>query len=116
MFKVYIQTNNKYEKCHLQQSYQDFGKRLERDINKFVKTRLEATKQLTGQEVIVWISINRMFLLTFSSAAEAHRGPGDPTSDAKIRGLVRWQYARLHGESKSLNNDFSYKSSQLKAP
>ena len=59
MFKVNIQTNNKYEKCHLQQSYQDFGKRLERDINKFVKTRLEATKQLTGQEVIVWISINK---------------------------------------------------------
>ena len=101
MFKVNIQTNNKYEKCHLQQSYQDFGKRLERDINKFVKTRLEATKQLTGQEVIVWISINRMFLITFSSAAEAHRGPGDPTSDAEIRRLVRRQYARLHGESKS---------------
>lgn len=30
--------------------FKDFGKRLERDINKFVKTRLEATKQLTGQE------------------------------------------------------------------
>ena len=110
MFKVNIQTNNRYEKCLLQQSYQDFGKRLERDINKFVKTRLEATKQLTGQEVIVWISINRMFLTTFSSAAEAHRGPGDPTSDAEIRRLVRRQYARLHGESKS-----SCESSHLKA-
>ena len=30
---------------------QDFGKRLERDIKKFVNTRLDATKQLTGQEV-----------------------------------------------------------------
>ena len=54
--------------------------------------------------MIVWILINRMFLITFSSAAEAYRGPGDPTSDAEIRRLVRWQYARLHGESKSLNN------------
>jgi len=30
--------------------FKDFGKRLERDIKKFVNTRLDATKQLTGQE------------------------------------------------------------------
>ena len=30
---------------------QDFGRRLERDVKKFVNDRLDATKQLTGQEV-----------------------------------------------------------------
>jgi len=30
--------------------FKDFGKRLERDVKKFVNGRLEATKQLTGQE------------------------------------------------------------------
>ena len=33
--------------------YQDFGRRLERDINKFVTARLDATRQITGQEVNV---------------------------------------------------------------
>ena len=33
--------------------FKDFGKRLERDVKKFVNGRLEATKQLTGQEVMV---------------------------------------------------------------
>lgn len=31
--------------------FKDFGRRLERDINKFVNTRLEATQKLTGQQV-----------------------------------------------------------------
>ena len=30
---------------------QDFGRRLERDVKKFVNDRLDATKQITGQEV-----------------------------------------------------------------
>ena len=30
---------------------QDFGRRLERDVKKFVNDRLDATKALTGQEV-----------------------------------------------------------------
>ena len=37
--------------------FKDFGRRLERDINRFVNNRLEATKQLTGQEVrhqLIW--------------------------------------------------------------
>ena len=45
-FATYLRTARlNYSLC------QDFGKRLERDIKKFVNTRLDATKQLTGQEV-----------------------------------------------------------------
>ena len=53
MFKV---ARNKYEIdiIYVHLFCQDFGKRLERDIKKFVNTRLDATKQLTGQEVGKW--------------------------------------------------------------
>ena len=48
MFKVGIIID---PKVNINMSRQDFGRRLERDVKKFVNDRLDATKQLTGQEV-----------------------------------------------------------------
>ena len=76
--------------------YQDFGRRLERDINKFVTARLDATRQITGQEVNV--QDQRTFeLISNLISAKAHRRSSDSASDAEIRSLVRRKYAGIHG-------------------
>ena len=49
MFKVTFSTRKKYKVNVV--FMQDFGRRLERDVKKFVNDRLDATKQITGQEV-----------------------------------------------------------------
>ena len=78
--------------------FKDFGRRLERDINRFVNNRLEATKQLTGQEVRYQLFWSNIFKFV-SSSAKANRCASDSASDAKVCSVVRWQYAGLNGES-----------------
>ena len=75
---------------------QDFGKRLERDIKKFVNTRLDATKQLTGQEVDKHVENQNPFSY-FEFSAKANRCLGDSASDAEIRCVVRRQHAGIDG-------------------
>ena len=47
---------------------QDFGRRLERDVKKFVNDRLDATKQLTNQAVRELERENKKISIIFFSA------------------------------------------------
>ena len=81
---------------------QDFGRRLERDVKKFVNDRLDATKQLTGQEV-GGLDFKNIFCYQFLFSAKTNRGSGYPAPDAEVRGLVRRKHVGVHGRKQLIS-------------
>ena len=71
-------------------------------MKKFVNDRLDATKQLTGQEVSVKCK-EKLFLYFCCFLAEANRGSGHSAPDAEVRCLVWREYVGIHGKYITLN-------------